>query len=113
MGRNIDDMVKAQNEIVERQGGYVAVKDQNILAFAQLNIGGIVSDLPIEVLSSQLKEVRHAMKQLGYCHDNEIMSFSTLSLPVSPQIKVTDKGIIDTYTQNFVPLVEKFYEDKN
>ncbi len=113
MGRNIDDMVKAQNEIVERQGGYVAVKDQDILAFAQLNIGGIVSDLPIEVLSSQLKEVRHAMKQLGYCHDNEIMSFSTLSLPVSPQIKVTDKGIIDTYTQNFVPLVEKFYEDKN
>lgn len=107
MGRNVKDMVKAQNVIVDNQGGYTVIKDEEILAFAGLNVGGIVSDAPIEILAKQLKEVRMAMKKLGYCHDNEIMSFSTLSLPVSPQIKVTDKGIIDTYTQNFIPLMEK------
>lgn len=113
MGRNIDDMVKAQNVIVEKQGGYVVVCDDDILAFAHLNVGGIVSELPIQILSQQLKNVRQAMKKLGYCHDNEIMSFSTLSLPVSPQIKVTDKGILDTYTQNIIPLIERVYENKN
>lgn len=107
MGRNVKDMVIAQNTIVERQGGYTVIKNEEVLAFAGLNVGGIVSDEPIEILSRQLKEVRKAMKKLGYRHDNEIMSFSTLSLPVSPQIKVTDKGIIDTYTQEFIPLMEK------
>jgi len=113
MGRNVNDMIKAQHTIVEQQGGYVAVKNQEVLAFAQLNIGGIVSDLPIEILAKQLKDVRYAMQQLGYQHDNEIMSFSTLSLPVSPQIKVTDQGIIDTYTQHIIPLVEKTNENEN
>ncbi len=35
------------------------------------------------------------MRDLGYNHMNEIMSFSTLSLPVSPALKITDKGLID------------------
>lgn len=113
MGRNVDDMVKAQNEIVDRQGGYCVVHHQELKAFAELNVGGIVSDLPISTLSKQLKEVRQEMKNLGYCHDNEIMSFSTLSLPVSPQIKVTDRGILDTYTQNIIPLIARVYENKN
>ena len=113
MGRNVNDMVKAQNEIVEKQGGYCVVHNQKLKAFAKLNVGGIVSDLPIAILSKQLKEVRGEMKKLGYCHDNEIMSFSTLSLPVSPQIKVTDRGILDTYTQNIIPLIARVYENKN
>ena len=44
------------------------------------------------------------MTNLGYEHINEIMSFSTLSLPVSPEIKITDKGIIYTKTQQFINL---------
>ena len=39
------------------------------------------------------------MQDLGYVHDNEIMSFSTLSLLVSPQLKISDKGMIDTTKQ--------------
>lgn len=46
------------------------------------------------------------MQQFGYHHHNEIMSFSTLSLPVSPEIKVTDQGIIKTRTQEIIPLME-------
>ncbi|MFR1448801.1 MAG: adenine deaminase C-terminal domain-containing protein [Beduini sp.] len=106
MGRNIKDMVKAQHEIIDNQGGYVVVYNETIKAFAHLNVGGIVSDQPINVLSKQLKEVREQMQQLGYHHHNEIMSFSTLSLPVSPEIKVTDQGIIKTRTQEIIPLME-------
>lgn len=106
MGRNVKDMIKAQHTIVDQQGGYTVVANEKVLAFAKLNVGGIVSDLPIEILAGQLKEVRSKMKQLGYRHDNEIMSFSTLSLPVSPEIKITDRGMIDTYTQTIIPLME-------
>ena len=33
------------------------------------------------------------------------MSMATLALPVSPALKVTDKGIVDVKNQQLVPLV--------
>ncbi|MDU2490028.1 MAG: adenine deaminase C-terminal domain-containing protein [Clostridium celatum] len=95
MGRNVEDMVLAVNNLIDFNGGYIVAKDNNILAKLELPIGGIVSDEPIEVVGEKLGKVRAAMKELGYNHMNEIMSFSTLSLPVSPAIKITDKGLID------------------
>lgn len=69
----------------------------------------ILSQAPIEQLGASLQKVRQAMQALGYQNMNEIMSFSTLSLPVSPAIKVTDFGMMDTKSQRFYPLV--FPED--
>lgn len=104
MGRNIEDMVLAVNNLIDSKGGYIVVKNKNILAKLELPIGGIVSDEPIEVIGEKLGEVRSAMKELGYNHMNEIMSFSTLSLPVSPAIKITDKGLIDVKNCKVVSL---------
>lgn len=114
MGNHTEDMMLAQQTICDMQGGYVVVHEGRVVAKALLEIGGIVSAQPIEVLAQQLKEVRLAMQQLGYQHDNEIMSFSTLSLPVSPELKVTDVGMIKTKTQEIIPLVaEVYHEDLN
>lgn len=104
MGRNVEDMVLAVNNLIDFNGGYIVVKDNNILAKLELPIGGIVSDEPIEVIGEKLGKVRSAMKELGYNHMNEIMSFSTLSLPVSPAIKITDKGLIDVKNCKVVSL---------
>ena len=106
MGRNKKDMKLVQNAIVENQGGY-AVADGEIKAFASLQVGGIVSDKPLEQLAESLCNVRNELTAVGYDHDNSVMSFATLSLPVSPEIKVTDKGIVDTYSQKIIPLWEK------
>ena len=70
-------------------------------------IGGIISDAPIQVIGQQLSEVRQGMIDLGYRNANEIMSFSTLSLPVSPAIKITDKGLFDVRSQRKIPLLEE------
>ncbi|MGL4912313.1 MAG: adenine deaminase C-terminal domain-containing protein [Romboutsia sp.] len=104
MGRNIEDMVLAVNKVIELGGGYVVTNKDNILAKLNLPIGGIVSDEPIEIVGKKLGNIRQAMKNLGYNHMNEIMSFSTLSLPVSPAIKITDKGLIDVKKQKIVSL---------
>ena len=101
----------AQQTICEMQGGYVVVQNGCVVAKAFLEIGGIISAQPIQVLAQQLKEVRVAMQQLGYQHDNEIMSFSTLSLPVSPELKVTDVGMINTKTQEIIPLIAEVYDE--
>lgn len=104
MGRNIEDMVLAVNEVIASNGGYVVVYNNDVLAKLELPIGGIVSDEPIEVVGEKLSKVRIAMKDLGYNHMNEIMSFSTLSLPVSPAIKISDKGLIDVRKCEIVSL---------
>ncbi|WP_242824196.1 adenine deaminase C-terminal domain-containing protein [[Clostridium] dakarense] len=104
MGNNVDDMVLAVNKVISLEGGYVVSNEGNILASLSLPIGGIISDEPIEILGENLSKVRSAMKDLGYNHMNEIMSFSTLSLPVSPALKITDKGLIDVMENKIVPL---------
>ena len=104
LGTSKEDMLLAQHSIINMQGGYVVCPNNEIMAKATLNVGGIINDGNVEELAENIKEVRKAMNNLGYEHINEIMSFSTLSLPVSPEIKVTDKGIIDTKTQKFINL---------
>lgn len=104
MGRNVEDMLLAVNRVISLGGGYVVANRGNILAELNLPIGGIVSDEPIEVVGKKLSVVRNAMRELGYNHMNEIMSFSTLSLPVSPALKITDKGLVDVKKQRVVPL---------
>ncbi|MFD1484772.1 adenine deaminase C-terminal domain-containing protein [Lacticaseibacillus baoqingensis] len=106
LGTNIADMVIAQNRLVEEQGGYVVAAGGQLVADAPLPIGGVVSDAPIAELGQQIQNVRAQMQALGYVNTNEIMSFSTLSLLVSPALKLSDKGMFDVKSQKQVPLFE-------
>lgn len=105
LGNDDASILLAQKTLVDQQGGYVVVKDGVVSAFCPLPIGGILSQEPLEKLGQDLQAVRQAMQELGYENMNEIMSFSTLSLPVSPAVKVTDRGMMDTKTQTFYPMI--------
>lgn len=107
LGNDEEDMAMAQNELLKMQGGFVIVKGQKIIARCALEIGGIVSARDIHELGHDLEQVRSALQQLGYEHDNEIMSISTLSLLVSPALKISDKGLILTKEQKIIDLVEE------
>jgi adenine deaminase len=105
-GTNEADMALAVNAVIAEQGAYVVAADGKIAACAPLPVGGILSEAPIEELGESIRRVREAMIDLGYNHQNVIMSFSTLSLPVSPELKISDKGLIDTAAQKIVSLFE-------
>ncbi|PTQ83609.1 adenine deaminase [Trichococcus patagoniensis] len=107
MGTDAEDMLAAQHELLSLHGGYIVVQDGNILGSCPLPIGGILSDVPVQTLGRQLHAVRSAMVALGYRNSNEIMSFSTLSLPVSPAIKITDYGMMDVHTHATIPLIAR------
>ncbi|WP_208559387.1 adenine deaminase C-terminal domain-containing protein [Marinilactibacillus kalidii] len=107
MGTTVEDIVAAQQSILDMQGGYVVMKEGKLTGSCPLPIGGIITDVPIEVSGKALKKVRQAMNDVGYVNTNEIMSFSTLSLPVSPVLKITDRGLFDVRTQANIPLIEE------
>ena len=106
MGTDLESMVVAQHELVDEQGGYVVVNQGQIVANAPLNIGGIISSKPVAELAEEIKQVRTEMQNLGYHNFNEIMSFSTISLLVSPELKISDVGMFDVKSQRKVPLFE-------
>lgn len=105
IGANIKDMSIALHSIDIMQGGMVVVENLEIKGALQLNVGGILSDKPIENISRDLKMVRNALIKQGYKHYNPIMSLSTITLPVSPKLKLTDKGLVDVASGTIVSLV--------
>ncbi len=94
VGKNKEDMQLAANEVIKNQGGICCVHNGEILSMVPLPVGGILSEEPLEVISAQVEELTIALKSIGYEHYNVIMSLSTLSLPVSPALKITDYGLI-------------------
>ena len=62
----------------------------------------------MEELAERLGQVREAMRRLGYENNNEIMSMSTLCLPVSPKLKLTDFGLLEVKGQRPVKLIEEY-----
>lgn len=112
LGSSEKDMVLAQNRVVHMQGGYVTARDGKITAAAPLPVGGILSDQGMNLLSKDLKAVRDEIEAMGYCNNNVIMSISTLTLLVSPELKLSDKGLFDVMTKKVVPLVEEYESEK-
>ena len=107
IGNSPEDMAMAQREVLYMQGGYGVASQGKITAKAPLPIGGIVSDQPISRLAEGLKEVRREIETLGYVDSNVIMSISTIGLLVSPELKLSDKGLVDVMSQEILPLVEE------
>lgn len=105
IGKTAVDIIKAANRIIEIQGGICAMENGNILAEVELPVAGILSEKSVEELGKEVEKLRGAMKALGYKHYNPIMSLCTLSLPVSPALKITDKGLIDVAESKVVSLI--------
>lgn len=105
VGENIEDMKQAANEVISMQGGICVVWEGKVQARVPLPVGGILTEEPLEQLAAQVRQLCVALRELGYKHYNPIMSMSTLSLPVSPALKITDHGLIDVNAGKVVPLI--------
>jgi adenine deaminase len=104
LGTSGEDMALAVNTVIRQQGGFVVVNRGRVTGNIKLDIGGIISSAPMEQLAASVRQTRLAMRELGYKNRNELMSFSTLSLLVSPDIKISDKGLINVPAQERINL---------
>ena len=95
IGTNDEDMYYAAVELVKSQGGKIIVENKKTLAHLKLPIAGLMSDRPFEEVETKLKELDKAAKQIGCKIDDPFMSMAFLSLSVIPELKITDKGLID------------------
>lgn len=95
VGTNDDDMYYAAVELVKSQGGKIIVENGKTLAHLKLPIAGLMSDMPYQQVQKQIAELENAAKSIGCTMNDPFMSMAFLSLSVIPEIKITDKGLID------------------
>jgi len=103
---NDTDAAIAANELIRTEGGVVAVLDGRILASIQLPIAGILCDDDKETIATKFAHVDLAAKESLHLNHQETLTFITLMpLAVSPEVKLTDKGLIDVMHKTFLPLL--------
>lgn len=102
VGTNDDDMLSAARAIASMQGGFVAVDKGQVLGRVPLPIGGLMSDQPIERVRAELDHLNAATRRLGCDLETPFMALSFLALPVIPDLKLTDKGLVDVRKFDFV-----------
>ncbi|MCJ7455161.1 adenine deaminase [Candidatus Bathyarchaeota archaeon] len=105
VGTNDSDMVAAANEVARLQGGLVSVKDGTVLAELPLPFAGLMSTQSIEEVNQVEKQLSEAAKNLGCAFASPFMVMSFLSLAVIPEVRLTDKGIVDVSAAKFIPVV--------
>ena len=105
VGMDDRDMVVAANTLAEAGGGMVVVKDGKVLAILPLPIAGLMSDEPVEEVQSNVDRLAQAWKPLGCRLASPFMTMALLSLPVIPELRITNRGLVDVTEFRHVPLV--------
>ena len=105
-GNNPYDMVEAIKRIVEIQGGIVVVDRGEVIAEIPLPVAGLMSDEEPEVVYRRYMDMIRVLKER---YDLEFESFfmnlALAALPVIPEIRLTDRGLVDVNNARIIPVV--------
>lgn len=106
VGADDEDMALVVNTIREMQGGVVAAADGKVLAKVELPIAGIMSALNPRELQQRFKELHQSLDGLGSKQVNPSFTLSLLlTCAVIPELKITNRGLVDALSGQFVPLI--------
>ncbi|WPD24198.1 MAG: adenine deaminase [Candidatus Electrothrix scaldis] len=104
VGADDASMMLAIRKIGEMQGGMVVTDEDHVLETLPLPIAGLMTTESAEKVRRQLRQLEIAMKKIGGATQNPFMLLSFLALPVIPELKITDKGLVDVIKFCRVPL---------
>jgi adenine deaminase len=95
MGINEQDMAFAANELVKLGGGMIVVENSKVLAQVPMIIAGLMSDKSLLEVVKEAEQLEQAWKQIGCPLNAPFMTFSLVALPVIPEIRISNRGIVD------------------
>lgn len=104
IGTDDCDMLRAARELVRMGGGYVAVADGKVAARLALPVAGLMSIEPAEEVVAALRRLLDKAHVWGSRLSNPFITLSFLALPVIPELKLTDRGLVSVGQFRHVPL---------
>lgn len=104
VGVTDEDLLLAVRSVAGMHGGLAAVADGNVLEKLPLPIAGLMSPEPMEEVERRIQSLNRSAAGLGCVLKDPFMQLSFLALPVIPELKLTDRGLVDLSRFDFVPL---------
>jgi len=105
-GASDADILHVVDAVRKSGGGMAAGRAGAEVDVLALPIAGLMSDQPVERVAERLEELQGRARAAGSGLRNPFMALSFLALPVIPELKLTDLGLIDVSTFSPVSLFE-------
>lgn len=105
-GTDEECMAMAANELAKCGGGQIVVKDGKVIGLVELQIAGLMSNERADLVAKKAATVLDGFRACGCALNNPNMQLSLLALVVIPELRISDKGLVDVTQFDFVPVLE-------
>jgi adenine deaminase len=104
-------MAQAVNRLAKIGGGQVVVRGEpggegQVIGEVALPIGGLMSDERADLVARKAASVLYGFSACGCTLNNPNMQLSLLALVVIPELRISDLGLVDVQTFQFIPVLE-------
>jgi adenine deaminase len=107
VGTDEAEMATAANMLAQMRGGQVVVKDGKKIGAVNLPIAGIMSNEKVELVARKAETVLAGFRACGCKLNNPNMQLSLLALVVIPELRLSDKGLVDVRRFEFISVLEQ------
>lgn len=104
-GSNDLDMMTAANKVIAMGGGIAISHKGEILCAISLPIAGLLSEDTSTELALKFRHFSEIVEKLHLNHSEALTFITLMPLAVSPNVKLTDMGLINVTTKTFLPLI--------
>jgi adenine deaminase len=106
VGTDDASMAAAANSLARSGGGQVVVKNGKVIGKVELKIAGLMSTQKADVVAKKAESILKGFKACGCKLNNPNMQLSLLALVVIPELRISDKGLVDVTQFKFIPVLE-------
>jgi adenine deaminase len=104
LGVDDQDMAACARRLAEIGGGVVIADGGRVVEELPLPVAGLMSDRPLAEVHERLRSMDGRLKAMGVTVSSPFMTLSFLALSVIPELKITDRGLVDVGRFELVPL---------
>ena len=99
-------MASAANQLRYVGGGQVVVKDGQVIGLVDLPIAGLMSPEELVIVSEKASTILDGFRSCGCKLNNPNMLLSLLALVVIPELRISDRGLLDVIDHTVIPLFD-------
>ncbi|MCL4269942.1 MAG: adenine deaminase [Anaerolineales bacterium] len=106
VGTDDESMAIAANELAKCGGGQIVVMDGKVVGLVEFPIAGLMSNERADIVAKKAGTVLEGFKMCGSELNNPNMQLSLMALVVIPELRISDKGLVDVTQFDFIPVLE-------
>ena len=106
VGTDDASMAVAANQLAKCGGGQIVVMNGQVIGLVDLPIAGLMSNEHADIVAKKAGTVLEGFKMCGSELNNPNMQLSLLGLVVIPELRISDKGLVDVTNFDFISVLD-------